>query len=191
MRYLSLIISLFFLVSCQTIRFVKNNKYLENIETQNIGVSTKLHHIGLLGLHEYSDPVSEKRICGSDEHIYTETYTGWKEFLIKYFGGFLLIPLFWSPLSVDVACIFKNDSDHDISSIDFEEDEFNFKVLKLKQGKALIQFISKVPEGFTTFTVFNNKKIEITKIKYKTAIIIFNNIEFKKNNTYTATLIRN
>ena len=82
-KFIFLFLSLFLFSSCYTMYFSKENSV--PISYKN----TQWHHIGLLGLWEFSDPVNLKKICpkGSWESI--RVRTGLLQGLVRY------IPLGW------------------------------------------------------------------------------------------------
>lgn len=118
MKYIGLIFILFFFCSCATIRFVKSSDNEEAYKKH------QFHHIGLLGLYEYSSPVSPEKVCGSDNVSYIETEHSLVTWAIRYIPSYLgqtlwLMPdpsvaafglilssvgLIYTPMSVNVAC---------------------------------------------------------------------------------------
>ena len=94
-------------LSCTTIRFVNQDKNLSSNE--DFIIIDKIHHIGLLGLYEYSKPVSPKRLCKNKNVLYVET----KHSLVTWAISLILpaVPILgqvatiaYSPVSVTVAC---------------------------------------------------------------------------------------
>ena len=189
MKILSLVLSFSVLCSCYTIRFVKSNRAVANADQEYLGVASKMHHIGLLGLYEWSEPASIKRTCGiASDFVFVETYTGFKEWLIRYVGGLMtggLLHLLWSPHSLEIACYEKTSSDRQIASVDNRE--FKFKILKIKKKNILIKFLNEVP-SIDTFKV-GNKSFEVIIVKriQSRALILAKNVRFKKNKIYKGT----
>ena len=179
------------LCSCQTIRFVKSDKAIANANKESLGLASKMHHIGILGLYEYSSPASIKSTCGKD-FVFVETYWGFKEWLIRSVGGFGtggLIGLIWTPHSLDIACQ-ETDTDRQIASINSEDEflneEFRFKVLKIKDRKIFIKFLDEIPTS-KTFKIVHDDYRGLAKIQKRInskALIFAEGIKLKKNSIY-------
>ena len=126
MKYI--LILLFFLVSlssCHTIQFSKTSQYPPQ-EYQ----FTNWHHIFLLGLFEFSDPVNLKEICSEKgDWSSVRVQTGFFQVLVRSFPLFLLpIPIpagiiktttslllpysegFYSPEEVSIQCVAGSSS---------------------------------------------------------------------------------
>ena len=113
MKRLILLISFFSLTGCYTIHFTKGS----NMPTEY--TYSKWHHIGLLGLMEFSAPVNLKKVCGGKNNWKAvKTETGFLQGLVQlisipmgsYGYGEVQIPTtisigtFYSPKSVSIAC---------------------------------------------------------------------------------------
>ena len=107
-----------FLPSCYTIHFSRSN-------TTPHYQSSQWHHIGLLGLVEFSDPVNLEQICPADSWGSVRTQTGFLQGLVKILsvptgqtaysynygtGSNITVPVtvqvgqFYSPEEVSVSC---------------------------------------------------------------------------------------
>lgn len=108
--------------SCATIRFTQSQP------TSDITYQDQIHHITLMGLYEYSDPVSPKKICNEGRLSYVETEHSLATWAINQIPGFMsqsfnagavawkmpwlgglgalfsLVPILYSPMAVRVAC---------------------------------------------------------------------------------------
>ena len=112
MRRLFLLISFFSLTGCYTIHFTNGS----NMPTEY--TYSQWHHIGLLGLMEFSAPVNLKSICKENNWKAVKTETGFLQGLMRmisiplgsYGYGEVQVPTainigtFYSPESVSIAC---------------------------------------------------------------------------------------
>ena len=116
MKYLFLIFLFFNLTGCYTIHFIKDKSSIPEQYTYSTW-----HHIGLLGLMEFSDPVNLTAICGSaNKWNSVKVQTGFLQGLIRmivipvssYYNDALqtTIPVtvgvsnFYSPEEVSISC---------------------------------------------------------------------------------------
>ena len=84
MKNLILCCVFFGLAGCYTMHFVKDR--------QPVGyTSTQWHHIGILGLVEFSDPVNLRSVCNGEDR--------WQAVRVQ--TGFLQGLVSWIPLSID------------------------------------------------------------------------------------------
>ena len=111
-----LLSSLFFLASCYTIHFSKKSSVPVSYQT------SQLHHIGLHGLLEFSDPVNLEKICPKNSWSSVRVRTGFLQGLVRlisipygtvtveYAGEarswprVISIGAFYSPEEVSVSC---------------------------------------------------------------------------------------
>ena len=75
---LSLIVAIFGLSACHTMHFTKHGQSPPAIYTHS-----KWHHIGLLGLVEFSDPVDLKSICKNRDWRAVRVQTGFLQGLVR------------------------------------------------------------------------------------------------------------
>ena len=106
MKYLFLIFLLFNLTGCYTIHFVKERNPAPEQYTYS-----SWHHIGLLGLMEFSNPVNLTDVCGnSNRWNAVKVQTGFLQGLVRLIS----IPVnsyypvnvgaFYSPEEVSISC---------------------------------------------------------------------------------------
>ena len=108
-----LLVSLIILPSCYTIHFTKGDKIPVYYQT------SQWHHIGLLGLMEFSKPVNLKALCPADSWDGVRVQTGFLQGLVSWISfptsrttniGVIKSPLlmsvgtFYSPEEVSVSC---------------------------------------------------------------------------------------
>lgn len=122
MRLFILVFCVVFCSSCATIRFTESQPTADTVYHE------KIHHITLMKLYEYSEPVSPKKICKGRELSYIETEYSLVTWAINYIPGIMsqsfnasavyfkspwlsslgmllsFVPMVYSPMSVKVAC---------------------------------------------------------------------------------------
>ena len=81
-KIFSLFVALFFLCSCYTINFKRDSS-----STDEFYQFSQWHHIGLLGLVEFSAPVNLKEICSEDSWESVRVRTGFLQGLISKLQG--------------------------------------------------------------------------------------------------------
>lgn len=85
--------------SCYTIHFIRTSKYPAPVEYE----FTKWHHIFLLGLFEFSDPVDLRAMCSKRGSWYAvRVQTGFSQGLVKSSIGDI-----YSPEQVSVQCVYR------------------------------------------------------------------------------------
>ena len=108
-----LLVSLIILPSCYTIHFTKGDKVPSYYQT------SQWHHIGLLGLMEFSKPVNLKALCPADSWDGVRVQKGFLQGLVSLIsipiggttniGGVaypqtVSVGTFYSPEEVSVSC---------------------------------------------------------------------------------------
>lgn len=185
MKIIFIFLGSFLLLSCQTIRFSNSSRDLASHE--DLYKVNKIHHIGILGLVEYSDPVMPKRICSNKKIISVQTEVDLKIWAIGVVGYILsggLASLVYTPMAVSVYC-GKNKRVREIASIRSSiEEDLSFKVLKITYNKAIIYFKEEMPRGKSFKVVGFEKKIHFIKKGQRKALVRINDLDLKIGRTY-------
>lgn len=196
MRWLIFLLLSSSLIACETIQFRYEDRALAS-ET-NLIKNYSFHHIGVLGLIEFSDPVSPQNICSeSYTPVAIQTERDIKIWGINYVGILLSGGLFtsaYSPQAVTVFC--KSKVRTPIETIESEvfsrevasaNSLSKFKVLSVKNNKALIQFIKPIPNSKVFILVHSDAQIRILKKKKRRAVIAVGDAKLEKGNYYKAS----
>ena len=180
-----LLLCFFLLTACHTIRFIEGDKYLH--EYKDLTKNPLIHHVGALGLMEFSYPIAPKEICRDKQAVSYET----KYSLLTWIISRLWI---YSPVAATVYCSGdditakdpKLEKKRSIASLEQTSGEdITFKVLKIRNKKALVIFKKEIPES--EFFELDNKEVNILKSKKNKAVISVKNIGLEVGKLYKAS----